>query len=185
MYTPFKVGDTRIETKRLLLRGWEDTRQDAEDMFAYAQLEIVGRPAGWKYHASVEESRKILRMFVEEDDCFAVVSKETGRIIGSLGLHEPKVMDADDPRRGLEVGYVLNPDYWGKGMMTEAVRAVIDWVFHNTDAEVLFCGHFTFNDRSRRVIEKCGFTYLKNCVCVSEQLGETFDERMYILTKNA
>ena len=184
MYKPFKVGDTCIETQRLLLRGWENTQQDAEDMYAYARYAKVGRPAGWKYHASIEDSRKILRMFLEEGDCFAIVSRETGRVIGSLGLHEPKAMDVDDLRRGLEVGYVLNPDYWGKGLMTEAVRAVTDWVFCNTDVEVLYCGHFTFNDRSRRVIEKCGFNYLKNCVCISEQLGETFDEKMYILIKN-
>ncbi len=183
MYKPFAVGDTVIETERLRLRGWQQTEQDANDMYAYARYEKVGRPAGWAYHESMDETWRILRMFTSEGNNFAITDKETGRVIGSLGLHQPKTMEGYEHLYGLEIGYVLSPDYWGRGLMTEAVKAVIDWIFHNTDTGVLYCGHFTFNDRSRRVIEKCGFTYCKNAPFVSEQLGETLDEKLYLLLK--
>lgn len=184
VYSPFVVGSTVIETERLRLRGWEDTQQDAEGMFTYAQYEKVGRPAGWKYHQSVDESREIVRMFVKDRNVFAITDKESGRIIGSLGLHQPESMEEYEQLYGLEIGYVLSPDNWGKGIMTEAVRAVINWIFGNTDVGILYCGHFTFNDRSRRVIEKCGFTYWKDATYVTEQLGETVDEKIYRLPKS-
>lgn len=184
MYKPFIVGDTVIETDRLRLRGWQETQRDAEDMYAYAQYKEVGRPAGWAYHKSIDESYEITRLFVEHGNVFAITDKETGKVIGSLGLHQPKSMEGYEHLYGLEIGYVLSPDYWGRGLMTEAVRTVIDWIFTYTDVGVLFCGHFDFNDRSRRVIEKCGFTYWKQYTFISEQLGETFDEKMYCLVKS-
>lgn len=183
MYKPFAVKDTKIETERLILRGWQMTDQDAQDMYAYAQYEKVGRPAGWHYHRSVDESREILQMFVEEDNCFAIIDKESGKAIGSLGLHQPRKEDAYPDKASLEIGYVLSPDFWGKGLMPEAVKAVIDWLFANTDTEVIFCGHFDFNDKSRRVIEKCGFTYLETVNVYAKQVDERFDELIYYRLK--
>jgi RimJ/RimL family protein N-acetyltransferase len=184
MYQPFIVGNTVIETERLRLRGWRNTEQDIADMYDYARYEKVGRPAGWKYHTSMDESREIVQMFVKEDNCFAITDKENGKVIGSVGLHQPKELDGYEQLQGLEIGYVLHPDYWGKGMMPEAVKGVIDWIFSHTPVEILFCGHYTFNDRSRRVIEKCGFTC---CLLLTDQqtaAGDRVDEKLYRLLKS-
>ena len=58
---------------------------------------------------------------------------------------------------GREIGYVLSKDYWGKGIMPEAVIAVIDYLFNVDNFDFLTCWYFDFNIKSKRVQEKCGF----------------------------
>lgn len=143
----------RLETPRLILRDW--TEDDAEDLYRYAADPEVGPAAGWKPHENVEESRKIAEMFIREGDVWALEEKASGRVIGSLGLHK------DEKRPGVPgvkmVGYVLAKDSWGQGRMTEAVKEVMRYAFEEEELRMLTVYHFPWNDRSRRVIEKCGF----------------------------
>ena len=87
MIAPVDVTDIRIETDRLILRQWRDT--DLQDLYEYASVPGVGEMAGWRHHESVEESRQILDMFIRHKKTFALELKETGKVIGSLGLEEP------------------------------------------------------------------------------------------------
>ena len=157
MNAEFDVTGIRIETGRLLLRPWQE--EDISDLYAYASIPGVGEMAGWVHHKSMEESRQILNMFLSGKKTFALQLKETGNVIGSLGID---LMDPDPVEgegNGREIGYVLSKDCWGRGLMTEAVKAVIAYCFETLGYDYLTCGHFIQNDRSRRVIEKCGFTY--------------------------
>ena len=156
MDAPIDVTSVRIETPRLILRPW--TMSDLEDMYEYASIPGVGEAAGWKHHKSIEESRQILQMFVNHKKTFALEFRESGRVIGSLGIEELSPDPVGPEKLGREIGYVLNKDYWGRGLMTEAVEAVIRYCFEVLGYDYLTCGHFVQNDRSRRVIEKTGFT---------------------------
>ena len=158
MNAPIDVSDIRIETQRLILRPW--VQADLEDLYEYASVPGVGEMAGWVHHQSREESQRILSSFIRHKKTFALELKETGKVIGSLGIEELDPDPAEGERYGREIGYVLGQDYWGRGLMTEAVRAVIDYCFTVLGYDYLTCGHFTRNDRSRRVIEKCGFHYV-------------------------
>ena len=102
-------------------------------------------------------------------------------MIGSLGL-EPRDEDAGLPEelQGREIGYVLSRDYWGRGLMPEAVKAVIDYCFTEQSFDYLTCGHFDRNDRSRRVVEKCGFRFLKKVVTPTAR-GVDEPGKMYVL----
>ncbi len=82
-----------------------------------------------------------------------------------------------------EIGYVLSKDYWGMGLMPEAVKAAIKYAFEELNVDVLLCGHFNFNLKSKRVIEKCGFEFYADGVYKSESLGKIFDEKIYNITK--
>ena len=62
-----------------------------------------------------------------------------------------------DGYRGREIGFVLAKDYWGRGLMPEAVKAVMDYLFSELDYDFLLCGYYNFNSQSKRVQEKCGF----------------------------
>ena len=73
-----------LETRRLVLRPWEEG--DAEDLYRYASHPDVGPIAGWAVHASVEYSREIIRGVLSAPENYAVVLKETGRPVGSIGL---------------------------------------------------------------------------------------------------
>ncbi len=170
-----------LETERLLLRIWKET--DLDDFYEYASVEGVGEMVGWPHHTSKDVSRKILQSFIAEKNVLALVLKENGKVIGSLGLH-PSWANEDACFSRLkikEVGYVLSKDYWGMGLMPEAVRAVIEFAFDRCSLDALTVGHFTSNTQSRRVIEKCGFTFVRDGLYEAKQLGRTFPERKYIL----
>lgn len=158
MYAQVDTTGIRLETERLILRPWE--QGDLQDFYEYAHVDGVGQMAGWLPHASLEESQKILNLFLAEKKTLALELKENGKVIGSIGLETRE----DDPELagstgGREIGYVLSKDYWGRGLMPEAVKTVIDYCFQELDFDWLTCGHFVWNNQSRRVLEKCGFVY--------------------------
>ncbi|MEG1584781.1 MAG: GNAT family N-acetyltransferase, partial [Anaerovorax sp.] len=78
----------QLVTKRLILREWE--AKDAEGLYAYAKNPNVGPNAGWKPHRDVEESLEIINAMFIPNQVFAMVDKETGKIIGSIGLEPDK-----------------------------------------------------------------------------------------------
>ena len=174
----------RIETDRLILRSWSDT--DLDDFFEYASVEGVGEMAGWKHHKSIDVTRNILRNFISEKNIFAVVYRGNSKVIGSLGLHYSWA-NQDNLYADLkikEVGYVLSKDYWGRGLMPEAVSAIIDVCFSEYELDALTIGHFQSNDQSRRVVEKCGFIFVKQSEYYAKQLQETFQNMQYILHRS-
>ena len=65
-------------------------------------------------------------------------------------------------KAGREIGFVLSKDYWGKGLMPEAVSGVIKWLFDEVGLDFIVCGHSPENLRSKRVQEKCGFSPCRN-----------------------
>lgn len=172
----------KLVTDRLVLREWK--LEDAEDLYEYAKLPQVGPNAGWKPHESVEESRKIINMFIAEKNVLAMQLKETDKVIGSVGLNSGRKIVSFD--YDYELGYVLSADYWGKGLMTEACRKVLDYAFNEKNAGCILVSHFPSNNRSRRVIEKLGFEY----ILTKEQSfrmydGKEMDQCIYYMTKSA
>ncbi len=158
MNAEFKINGKTIETERLVLRAFQQS--DLDDFYEYASIEGVGEMAGWRHHESKDKSQEILDCFVKEDKTFAVCLKENGKVIGSLGIEKygmEAALTEFDGYRGREIGYVLSRDHWGKGLMPEAVKAVIDYLFNELDLDFLTCGYYDFNSQSRRVQEKCGF----------------------------
>lgn len=167
-----------LETKRLLLRAWRI--EDAEAMFSYAKGEKVGPRAGWKPHENVAESESIIRMFIEEDETWAIVRKEEDRPIGSVGLHKTKEENVR------ELGYVLSEEYWGRGIMPEAAEAALRFAFEEMNLSKVTVGHFPFNMQSKRVIEKLGFSYTGYFEKAFERFdGVKMDEYRYEMTKEA
>ena len=158
MNAEFKINGKIIETERLILRPF--CLSDLDDFYEYASVDGVGEMAGWKHHESKDESREILDIFISEDKTFAICLKESGKVIGSLGIEKygmEAALTEFDGYRGREIGYVLSRDHWGKGIMTEAVSAVINFLFNELDLDFLTCGYYDFNSQSKRVQEKCGF----------------------------
>ena len=172
------ISGLRLETMRLILRPWR--QEDLEDFYAYASVDGVGEMAGWSHHRSREESQAVLDRFIAGKKTFALELKETGHVVGSLGIEECDPEEYDEPDLyGRELGYVLSKEYWGRGLMPEAVRAVIDCCFRDLHFDFLTCCHFKRNGRSRRVIEKCGFHYVKD-ISYTTQAGEAEDSCLYI-----
>lgn len=144
----------QITTERLILRQWK--LSDSGDLYEYAKSDLVGHNAGWKQHKSEEESKKIIKMFIDANETYAVVLKEENKVIGSIGIHK---REANNNLNEREIGYVLNPKYWGNGYIPEAVQALLEYGFNTMNLDLIWCVHFDFNERSKRVIEKCGFNF--------------------------
>ena len=103
----------------------------------------------------------ILGSFIKHKKTFALEYK--GKVIGSLGIEEYSEENYPelDALLGREIGYVLSKPYWGQELMPEAVKAVINWLFSEEKLDFIIVGHFDRNVQSRRVVEKCGFQYIK------------------------
>lgn len=158
MNAAFATNGTVIETERLILRPFRQS--DLQDFYEYASVEGVGEMAGWQHHETIEKSQEILDHFITEDKTFAIVFKKNRKVIGSLGVEKYGMEEALTEfanYRGREIGYVLSKDYWGQGLMPEAVSAVVDYLFNDLDLDFLTCGYYDFNSQSKRVQEKCGF----------------------------
>ena len=156
----------QLETKRTILRPF--TEADAEDLFAYAKDPRVGPIAGWKPHESVEESREIIRTVFAAPNTFAVVERETGRVIGSAGFVQPRSGSRPEAKAA-EIGYALHPGWWGRGLMPEVVEELLRFGFTQLELEEIWCTHYQENSQSQRVIEKTGFTY-----AFTERLSDEF-----------
>lgn len=154
----FKLDGLVLETERLILRPFKQS--DLDDFHEYASVEGVGEMAGWKHHETKEHTQLILDKFISNDKTFAIVLKENNKVIGSLGIEEygmEEKLSEFFNYNGREIGYVLSKDYWGKGIMPEAVKTVIDYLFNVKNLDFLTCGYYDFNIQSKRVQEKCGF----------------------------
>ncbi len=153
------ISNVILTTDRLVLREWRES--DLDDFYEYARVDGVGQMAGWNPHRSLEESKMILDDFIRAKKTFAI--EYQGKAIGSLGIEEYKESDYPELAglQGREIGYVINKDYWGRGLMPEAVQRVIAYLFEVEKLDFILVGHFDYNKQSRRVIEKCGFQYVK------------------------
>lgn len=147
----------KLETQRLILRPWKDS--DAWDLYSYASDPRVGPAAGWPPHTSVENSLEVIRGVLSQPETYAVVLKETGKPVGSAGIMfnqngNMKMKDSE-----AEIGYWIGVPYWGRGLIPEAVRELLRRCFVDFGCDVVWCGYYDGNDKSRRVQEKCGFKY--------------------------
>jgi len=169
-----------VYTDRLLLRPFEDA--DAEDVFEPCRNPKLGLDAGWPPHQSIDDSYVFIREIAPLGFVWAITERPAGaqadgaqpvstqpasnqassertRVIGSIGL-------LPDPSRPDEegillLGYWLHEDFWNRGYTTEASKAVLQWACENCSPRLFTTSHYFDNDASRRVIEKCGFSFVR------------------------
>ncbi len=171
-----------LTTKRTTLRAWRLT--DKYDLFEYAVNELVGPNAGWKPHKDLAESESIIQMFIDQKTVYAIELKENNKVIGGIGLHERTPDESLSERNQREIGFVLNPAYWGRGIIPEAVNRLIKYGFEELDLDLIWCGHYEENLNSKRVSEKCGFKFKFVKDEVIELLdGKKVRTHYYCLTK--
>ena len=171
-------------TERLILRPW--CLDDVEDLHKYATEPDIGLSAGWRPHKNMEESLEVIENVFMKPGVYAIVYKETNEVIGSIGLHA-----GDKSNRGLgsdelqaEVGYWIAKPYWGRGLVPEAARPLIEFGFLELELNQIWIAYFDGNNKSKRVAEKLGFTYNHFAEEVRvEALGETKKEHYMLLTK--
>ena len=156
------LSNVILKTERLVLRPWE--LSDLDDFYEYARVDGVGQMAGWLPHKDIEETLRILNSFIEGKKTFALEYNE--KVIGSLEVkkYNQEELPEFESFACREIGYVLSKDYWGLGLMPEAVNEVIRFLFEEIGLDVIFCSYFVRNSQSARVQKKCGFRFYKQVV---------------------
>jgi len=150
-----KTGTQRIETHRLILRPF--TVEDAQDMYDnWASDPEVTKFLTWPTHTGVEVSRRVLADWIGRygDGCFfnwAIEWKETGQVIGNIA-----VVKLDEGKEAADMGYCLSRAFWGRGIMPEALRAVMDFLFDTVGLNRVAACHDVKNPKSGRVMAKAG-----------------------------
>ncbi|CCV64387.1 GCN5-related N-acetyltransferase [Alteracholeplasma palmae J233] len=149
----------KLETKRLILRPWNSS--DAESLFEYAKDPDVGPIAGWPPHKSLDESKAVIKNVLNGKECYAICLKENNRAIGSIELKLNGHTNMSDKNDECELGYWLGKEFWKNGYMTEAVKELIRYGFEELGMNVIWCGYYDGNIKSKGLQEKCGFTYYR------------------------
>lgn len=143
-----------FKTERLILR--DICPNDAFDMFEYSCSPLVGPMAGWEPHRTIYETSAVINIFIEsknrgEPGVFAIVDRKLNKMIGTIELYNYK------PNFKAELGYALNPAYWGKGIIVEAANCLLEWGFNDLNLKRIEVAAFLENHQSQRVCEKLGF----------------------------
>lgn len=181
-----------LSTERFTLRSL--SAADAQDVFEYSKSPEVGPAAGWVPHRSIDDSLVFIEKIASSPHVFGLIEKETGHIVGSVGLIEDTMRKNTD---ALMLGYALGQPWWGKGYMTEASREIIRYGFEDLRLSLITSNHYEFNHRSKRVIEKCGFKYegtlrgveltpdgiMQDAACYSITKEEYFSQGLDALTE--
>ena len=147
----------KFETRRLQLRSWKEG--DAPSIFQYASDPAVGPIAGWPPHRTLGDSQDVLNLFLSKPECYAICLKPSDDPIGCVELKLQGSSDLVNNPKECELGYWLGKPFWGQGIMPEAVKEMLRHAFEDCGMERVWCGHYEGNLKSRRVMEKNGFTY--------------------------
>lgn len=146
-----------METKRCLLRHWKI--EDASQLYDLAKDPDIGPRAGWLPHKSVEESKEIIKNVFAFPETYAIVLKETNKIIGCISLMFQGQANVKLHDKEAELGYWIGKAYWGQGIVPEVAAALLSYGFQKLELTRIFCGYYSENKQSQRVQEKLGFRY--------------------------
>lgn len=147
----------KFETERLILR--KGTLEDADDIYnSYASREKVTEFLSWQAHKSIDDTIGYLKNVVlpdyeKESYCWFIELKETGKVIGNIS-----VVNLNKDKRQVELGWVLSDDYWGRGLMPECAKIMLEYLkqlgFVRIEAK-----HNVANQKSGRVMQKIGMKF--------------------------
>jgi ribosomal-protein-alanine N-acetyltransferase len=171
-------GTQTIYTKRLKLR--RITYQDVEAMFYnWANDEEVTRYLNWEPHGDISVSWSIVDSWVkayQSPACYQWGIELDGVLIGTIGGH-----NLFEQQQAIEVGYCMGRAWWGQGIMTEALGAVLDY-FLDVGFKQINARHRIENQASGRVMQKCGMEYLGlRKADLIDSRGNRFDSIWYVM----
>ena len=159
------------------IRRWE--LSDARDLAAALSNKKIqdNLRDGLPYPYTEQDGKEFISAMLaaNENDTFAFAITVNGKVIGSIGAFR----QGNIHRQTAELGYYIAEEYWGKGIMTEAVKQLCDYVFSHTDIIRIYAEPFAYNIGSCRVLEKAGFQYEGTLRSNALKNGNVLDMKMY------
>ena len=171
-----------LKTDRLILRKYK--KKDAHDIFDYASDPAVPIYMSWGVHKNIEHTQDFMKRFINEKYLenipeWAIEHKESGKMIGGIGIVE---INETDNR--VEVGYVLNQKFWGRGIMSEALNEVLRYCFIELKVNRVEAIVRLENLASNKVLEKVGMVCEGVLRKSHKQKGEYHDVKLYSILKD-
>ena len=163
------------------IRKWE--LSDAKDLAAALSNKKVqdNLRDGLPYPYTEQDGKEFISAMLsaDENETFAFAITVDNMVIGSIGIFR----QGNIHRQTAELGYYIAEEYWGKGIMTEAVKQICEYVFGDSDIIRIYAEPFAYNIASCRVLEKVGFQYEGTLRSNAVKNGKVIDMKMYSLIK--
>ncbi len=163
------------------IRKWE--LSDAKDLAAALSNKKVqdNLRDGLPYPYTEQDGKEFISAMLsaDESETFAFAITVDNMVIGSIGIFR----QGNIHRQTAELGYYIAEEYWGKGIMTEAVKQICEYVFAKSDIIRIYAEPFAYNIASCRVLEKVGFQYEGTLRSNAVKNGRVIDMEMYSLLK--
>ncbi len=150
------TGTMEIRTQRLLLRRFREG-DEAQMYQNYTSDPEVTKYLTWPPHKSQNVTRNYLSVILpeyESPDTYRWAIEYEGEVIGAIDA-----VDVDTQNENCEIGYCMGKAWWGMGIMTEALKAVLDFMFTQPVFYCVHARHDEMNTASGRVMAKAGMTY--------------------------
>ena len=153
------LGTKTLKTNRLTLRKFKI--EDSQDMFNnWANSVNVTKFLTWKPHNNVEITKAVISSWVNEYKNknyyqWAISLDEIGQVIGSIS-----VVSFSEETASAHIGYCLGEKWWRKGIMTESLQAVMEFLFNKVGVNEITSTHDVENPNSGKVMQKCKMKYL-------------------------
>ncbi|MBQ8545791.1 MAG: GNAT family N-acetyltransferase [Clostridia bacterium] len=146
-----------LETDRLIFRALK--RTDLYDVHEYSSNPKTTQYLLWEPHPSLEYTREFIEIVLSkyksgEYNDWAIVHKKDDKMIGTCGFTR-----IDEENNVVEIGYVLNPQYWGRGLATEAVGKIIEFAFEELQVNRIEAKFIFGNEASLAVMKKVGMKF--------------------------
>jgi [ribosomal protein S5]-alanine N-acetyltransferase len=162
-----------IEHSLFTLRQWREGDEQSLAANANNRKVWINLRDAFPYPYSLQNAIFWIELSKDSKTNFAI--DVDGRAVGDIGL----TLQGDLLRRSVEIGYWLGEDYWGRGIMTEAVRAVTEYAFQNFDINRIFAGILEYNIASARVLEKNGYVCEARLKQACTKDGKLYDQLIY------
>ena len=163
------------------IRKWE--LSDAKDLAAALSNRKVqdNLRDGLPYPYTEQDGKEFISAMLsaDENETFAFAITVNNMVIGSIGIFR----QGNIHRQTAELGYYIAEEYWGKGIMTEAVKQICEYVFGDSDIIRIYAEPFAYNIASCRALEKTGFQYEGTLRSNAVKNGKVIDMKMYSLLK--
>lgn len=174
-----------IQTNRLVIREWRD--DDWVVIYAMSREPRITRYQSWLRLEDEAHARRWVQAAIHHNNLvprraynMAIVEKHSGTVIGWLGWGL-----AEESDRTVGFGYALQLAFWGCGYMTEAVQAMVAWVFRHANVDQVRSSCAASNVASARVIEKAGLQRVAVIEETDEDAGVTENQYYYTLTRES
>lgn len=169
------------EDKRIYLRNFK--LEDAPVLYKWGKNKKFHELAGFNQFSNIAEAEKAAQEYAKRQYSYAICLKKTDQVIGLVELYE-RGMDVNS---GLlqtkEIGFLIDPEFEGKGLMWDALKLVLRYAFETLKQTEIWAGTFEQNIRSQKLLEDLGFHYVYEYDM--SQISEIFSykEKYYLLKK--